>query len=58
MRQVAVWCDNGELPRPEIRLKQGKRLRVAVENGLATGTTVSQRRMRMPNTTDGARSLF
>ena len=48
-----VWCYNGRVPGPEIRLKQGERLRVAVENRLAEGTTVHWHGIRVPNRMDG-----
>ena len=48
-----VWCYNGRVPGPEIRLKQGERLRVAVENRLDEGTAVHWHGIRVPNPMDG-----
>jgi FtsP/CotA-like multicopper oxidase with cupredoxin domain len=38
--QTGVWCYDGSMPGPEIRLRQGDALRVAVENRLLQDTTV------------------
>ncbi|TIQ75344.1 MAG: multicopper oxidase family protein, partial [Mesorhizobium sp.] len=38
--EISAWCYNGTAPGPEIRVRQGDRLRVEVENGLAEETTV------------------
>ncbi|MGI9188735.1 MAG: multicopper oxidase domain-containing protein, partial [Longimicrobiaceae bacterium] len=35
-----TWLYNGEFPGPEIRVREGERLRIAVENRLPEGTTV------------------
>ena len=51
--QTGVWCYNGGLPGPEIRLRQGARLRVAVENRLDEDTTVHWHGVRVPNAMDG-----
>jgi FtsP/CotA-like multicopper oxidase with cupredoxin domain len=48
-----VWCYNGQVPGPEIRLRQGQHLRVAVENRLDEGTTVHWHGIRVPNRMDG-----
>ena len=49
-----VWCYEGAVPGPEIRLRQGGRVRVAVENRLAQDTTVHWHGIRVPNGMDGA----
>jgi len=49
----AVWAYNGSVPGPELRFRQGERLRVAVENSLAVGTTVHWHGIRLPNAMDG-----
>src|SRR3546814_7514647 len=38
--ETPAWCYNGAVPGPQIRLRQGERVRIAVENGLAEETTV------------------
>lgn len=54
---TAVWCYNRTVPGPEIRVRQGERLRVAVENGLDEETTVHWHGMRVPNPMDGVPHL-
>jgi FtsP/CotA-like multicopper oxidase with cupredoxin domain len=48
-----VWAYDGRVPGPELRLKQGERLRVAVTNRLPEGTTVHWHGVRVPNAMDG-----
>jgi FtsP/CotA-like multicopper oxidase with cupredoxin domain len=55
--QTAVWSYNGMVPGPEIRLRQGERLEVAVENRLAEETTVHWHGLRVPNAMDGVPHL-
>lgn len=52
-----VWCYDGAVPGPEIRVRQGDRLRVAVENGLDEETTVHWHGLRLPNAMDGVPHL-
>jgi FtsP/CotA-like multicopper oxidase with cupredoxin domain len=52
-----VWCYNGRTPGPEIRVRQGERLRVLVENRLAEETTVHWHGIRLPNAMDGVPHL-
>ena len=51
--QTAAWCYDGSVPGPEIRVRQGDRLRIAVENGLDEETTVHWHGLRVPNAMDG-----
>jgi FtsP/CotA-like multicopper oxidase with cupredoxin domain len=51
--ETAVWAYNGTVPGPEIRVRQGSRLRVTVENQLAEQTTVHWHGLRVPNAMDG-----
>jgi FtsP/CotA-like multicopper oxidase with cupredoxin domain len=51
--ETDVWAYNGSVPGPEIRLRQGDRLRVAVENRLGESTTVHWHGVRVPNAMDG-----
>src|SRR3546814_3721169 len=37
--ETPAWCYNGQVPGPEIRVRQGDRLRIQVENGLDEETT-------------------
>jgi FtsP/CotA-like multicopper oxidase with cupredoxin domain len=51
--ETDIWAYNGTVPGPEIRVPQGSRLRVAVENKLAEATTVHWHGIRLPNAMDG-----
>jgi len=48
-----VWSYNAGIPGPEIRVRQGERLRVQVENQLTQATTVHWHGVRVPNAMDG-----
>jgi FtsP/CotA-like multicopper oxidase with cupredoxin domain len=48
-----VWSYNGGVPGPEIRVPQGGRLRVEVQNALGRETTVHAHGIRLPNAMDG-----
>jgi FtsP/CotA-like multicopper oxidase with cupredoxin domain len=52
-----VWTYNGLLPGPEIRVRQGDRLKVVVANMLDEGTTVHWHGIRLPNNMDGVPHL-
>jgi FtsP/CotA-like multicopper oxidase with cupredoxin domain len=52
-----VWCYGGRVPGPEIRVRQGERLRVTVKNGLGEETTVHWHGVRGPNAMDGVPHL-
>lgn len=54
---TAVWCYNDQVPGPEIRLRQGARLRVTAENRLPEETTVHWHGIRLPNAMDGVPHL-
>jgi FtsP/CotA-like multicopper oxidase with cupredoxin domain len=51
--ETAVWAYNGTVPGPEIRVRQGGRARIVVENRLAEETTVHFHGIRLPNAMDG-----
>jgi FtsP/CotA-like multicopper oxidase with cupredoxin domain len=55
--ETAVWSYNGAIPGPEIRVRQGERLRVSVENRLAEETTVHWHGLRVPHAMDGVPHL-
>ena len=55
--ETDVWCFNGTVPGPEIRVPQGARLRVPVENNLSEETTVHWHGIRLPNGMDGVPHL-
>lgn len=48
-----VWCYNASVPGSEIRVRQGDRLRILVENKLSQATTVHWHGVRVPNAMDG-----
>jgi FtsP/CotA-like multicopper oxidase with cupredoxin domain len=52
-----VWAYNAIVPGPEIRVRQGERARVVVENRLAEETTVHFHGIRLPNAMDGVPHL-
>ncbi len=52
-----VWGYEGAVPGPELRYRQGDRLRVAVTNLLPAGTTVHWHGIRLPNAMDGVPHL-
>jgi FtsP/CotA-like multicopper oxidase with cupredoxin domain len=51
--ETSVWAFDGTVPGPVVRVKQGERLRVAVENQLTEATTVHHHGIRLPNAMDG-----
>ncbi|SEL93227.1 Multicopper oxidase with three cupredoxin domains (includes cell division protein FtsP and spore coat protein CotA) [Roseovarius azorensis] len=55
--ETPVWCYDGAVPGPVLRAPQGARLSVAVQNGLATDTTVHWHGLRLPNAMDGVPHL-
>jgi FtsP/CotA-like multicopper oxidase with cupredoxin domain len=48
-----VWCYDGHVPGPEIRLRQGEHVRIIVQNNLSEGTTVHWHGIRLPIAMDG-----
>jgi len=54
---TSVWAYNAAVPGPTLRLRQGDRLRVHVENQLEEGTTVHWHGIRLPNAMDGVPDL-
>ena len=54
---TVVWAFNGTIPGSEIRVRQGDRLRVTVENRLGEETTVHHHGIRLPNAMDGVPHL-
>ncbi len=54
---VAAWTYGGSVPGPEIRVTQGDRLRIVVQNQLPQPTTVHWHGIRVPNAMDGVPHL-
>ncbi|GGG52501.1 hypothetical protein GCM10010964_44560 [Caldovatus sediminis] len=52
-----VWGYDGRIPGPEIRVRQGERLRVVLENRLPEETTIHWHGLRVPNAMDGVPHL-
>lgn len=55
--ETEVWAYDGAVPGPELRFRQGERLRVVVENALPQETTVHWHGIRLPNAMDGVPHL-
>ena len=54
---TAIWGYDGVVPGPELRYRQGERLRIEVENLLPADTTVHFHGIRLPNAMDGVPEL-
>lgn len=52
-RRASTWNFDGRLPGPELRLRQGRPVRIRVENGLPQPTTVHWHGIRLRNPADG-----
>ena len=52
-RTAQTWTYGAGVPGPALRLKQGERVRIRVENGLPAPTTVHWHGVRVPNDMDG-----
>lgn len=57
MASVPVWTYGGSVPGPQLRVRQGHRMRVAVSNQLSQPTTVHWHGLRVPNAMDGVPHL-
>ncbi|MBU8541806.1 multicopper oxidase family protein [Falsiroseomonas tokyonensis] len=55
--ETTVWGYDGRVPGPEIRVRQGERLRVVLENRLPEETTIHWHGLRVPNAMDGVPHL-
>src|SRR6516225_7465409 len=52
-----VWCYDGRIPGPEIRVRQGEPVRIVVQNKLEQDTTVHWHGIRLPIAMDGVPGL-
>jgi len=52
-KSFSAWAYNGQLPGPEIRVKEGDTLRAVLKNYLPEGTTVHWHGLPVPNKMDG-----
>ena len=55
--ETDVWCYNGAVPGPVVRLRQGAPARLVVENRLEQDTTVHWHGIRLSNAMDGMPGL-
>jgi len=51
--RTRVWAYDGSVPGPELRIRQGDRLRIEAENRLDVATTIHWHGVRVPNAMDG-----
>src|SRR5216684_6430803 len=54
---TAAWAYNGAVPGPELRVRQGERVRIVVTNKLGEDTTVHWHGIRLANAMDGVPGL-
>jgi manganese oxidase len=52
-KRVEAWAYNGVVPGPQIRVKEGDRVRVVVKNNLDESTAVHFHGLELPNNQDG-----
>jgi FtsP/CotA-like multicopper oxidase with cupredoxin domain len=52
-KSFKAWTYNGQLPGPEIRVKEGETLRAVFKNYLPEGTTIHWHGLPVPNNMDG-----
>ncbi|MEO6835326.1 MAG: copper oxidase, partial [Candidatus Tumulicola sp.] len=50
---VLAYAYNGQVPGPQIRIRQGDRVRIVVHNGLPESTTIHWHGLIVPNAMDG-----
>lgn len=51
--KVEAWTYNGQLPGPQIRVKEGDRVRVILKNNLTESTAIHFHGLELPNDQDG-----
>ena len=55
--ETAVWGFDGQLPGPELRVRQGDMLRIELHNELPEPTTIHWHGLRVPHAMDGVPHL-
>ncbi|MEK7366562.1 MAG: multicopper oxidase domain-containing protein, partial [candidate division NC10 bacterium] len=50
---IKAWAYNGRVPGPEIRLREGERVRIVLMNALPEPTTIHWHGVDVPNPMDG-----
>ncbi len=56
-KRVTAWAYNGVVPGPQIRVREGDRVRIVVKNELAESTSVHFHGLEVPNDQDGVAYL-
>jgi FtsP/CotA-like multicopper oxidase with cupredoxin domain len=54
---VRVWGYNGQMPGPELRVREGDTVRVTLRNDLSVPTTIHWHGINVPNAMDGVAGL-
>jgi manganese oxidase len=52
-RRVEAWAYNGQVPGPQIRVREGERVRINLTNGLEESTAIHFHGLETPNDQDG-----
>ena len=52
-KTITAWTYNGQVPGPEIRLREGERVRITLKNELPEPTTIHWHGVDVPNPMDG-----
>jgi manganese oxidase len=52
-RRVEAWTYNGQVPGPQIRVREGDRVRINLRNGLEESTAIHFHGLEIPNDQDG-----
>jgi manganese oxidase len=52
-RKVKAWAYNGQVPGPQIRVREGDRVRIRLVNKLAQSTSIHFHGLELPNDQDG-----
>ena len=52
-KKVKAWAYNGQIPGPQIRVKEGDRVRVVLKNELPESTAIHFHGLELPNDQDG-----
>ena len=52
-RRVEAWTYNGQVPGPQIRVREGDRVRLNLKNGLEESTAIHFHGLEVPNDQDG-----
>ena len=55
--RVRAWAYNGQVPGPEIRVREGDRVRITLTNHLPVGTTIHWHGLDVPPEMDGPAGL-